>query len=198
MNTEVMYLRDMGTTMRRSQFSFAEEVAAEARKRLNPSLSHMEDVIVETLPPLELRNEWGNQPGLVRQTTHNPPPAKEFKVTTWKAMHHPEWSAHPEEKAFISSGEYWAYYKNKHNMVLTGIRVGDKFCIEVKTSVGKRGPLKGNRSLGYMRRGTVTSLPIIASQSFDEKDWHVINIKWEDERYPLIDCNNRQQAIVKV
>tara|TARA_Y100000768_G_scaffold344202_1_gene290300 strand:+ start:298 stop:642 length:345 start_codon:yes stop_codon:yes gene_type:complete len=114
-------------------------------------------------------------------------------------MHHPEWSSHPEEEAFISSGEYWAYYKSNHNKVLTGIRVGDKFCIEVKTAVGKRGgPLKGNRSLGYMRRGTVTSLPMIAPQDFDEKDWHVINIEWDDERYPLIDCNNRQQAIVKV
>ena len=114
-------------------------------------------------------------------------------------MHHPEWPAHPEEEEFISSGEYWAYYKSNHNKVLTGIRVGDKFCIEVKTAVGKRGgPLKGNRSLGYMRRGTVTSLPIITRQSFDEKDWHMINIKWEDVRYPLIDCNNRQQAIVKV
>jgi len=84
MNSEVMYLRDMGvTTMSRSQFSFAEEVAAQARKRTNPSLRHMEDVIVETLPPLELRNEWRNQQALARQTTHNPPPTKGFKAGTW-------------------------------------------------------------------------------------------------------------------
>jgi len=120
--------------------------------------------------------------------------------TTWKAMHHPEWVAHPEEEAFISSGEYWTYpYKKNHHKVLTGIRVGDKFCIEAKTAVGKRGgPLKRNRTLGYMRRGTVTSLPMIAGQDFDEKVWYVIKIEWDDTRSQLIDCNNCQQAIVKV
>jgi len=54
--------------MSRSQFSFAEEVAAQARKRNSR--------LVETLP-LERRNEWRNQQALARQTTHNPPPPVE-------------------------------------------------------------------------------------------------------------------------
>ena len=40
MNSEVMYFRDMGGTMGRSQFSFAEEVAAVARERESRHTAH--------------------------------------------------------------------------------------------------------------------------------------------------------------
>ena len=42
-----------------------------------------EEVIVETLPPLERRPEWRNHQALARQTTHTPPPPNEFKAGTW-------------------------------------------------------------------------------------------------------------------
>ena len=42
--------------------------------------SHEKDKIMQALPPIEHRPEWRNQQALARQTTHNPPPAKEVKA----------------------------------------------------------------------------------------------------------------------
>ncbi len=197
MNTEVMYLRDMGGTMCRSQFSFAEEVAAVAmvwaRKRTNPILRHMEGDIVETLPPLELRNEWRNQQVLARQTTHNSLQPG-IATRSWKINHHGSltggmWQG--EEEEFISHPYIWicGRWGNREagtqriNPIqydhMSKMDKGDRTYFLPKTTIGARGQQIKPKLKDEMRVGTIIECKEMLCQWHpSESGWFRLAIEW--------------------
>jgi hypothetical protein len=113
------------------------------------------------------------------------PASQDDTSRTWKVMHHPDFSCHPEEDELIDSGEYWMFPWRRTTPLssITAISERDTILLQPQTTIGKRGnTVKHLQRRDYFRRGRVVTAPHMSNQSFDEKDgWYVMNIAWDEE-----------------
>jgi hypothetical protein len=108
----------------------------------------------------------------------------EIVPNVWMGMHHPEWMPGGEEESLISSGEYWTHTPN----AMCPMEPGDTFVMNIKTLIGKRGnPVKSLQPKNYLRKGKITTAPVIATYPGEEisSHWYVTKIDWDPDQYPL-------------
>ena len=113
------------------------------------------------------------------------PPAPKL----WKAMHHVEWTVHPESEDFFAMQNYKFAIKKitTPESLITDVNPGDRIIVEPQTMVGKRGRrLKNPKRTKKFRYGTVTSNP-----SLDEDQTGVnkcplysFSVDWDESFVP--------------
>ena len=112
-------------------------------------------------------------------------PQQERKL--WKVMHHPEWGdpPHAEAPEFFELGEYWvcAGHASTPASTIDEVNVGDRFVIQPKTTVGKRGKKVKNPcpcAKDIYCFGTVRSKAINVGGDLGRKGWMKFKVDWEE------------------
>lgn len=105
----------------------------------------------------------------------------------WKVMHHPEWgfNPHPEACEFFELGEYWVCvgHPSTPKSTVDEVNVGDRFVIQPKTTIGKRGkkvkkPCPCDKDI--YRFGTVRSKAINVGGDLGINGWVKFKVDWTE------------------
>ena len=105
----------------------------------------------------------------------------------WKVMHHPEWEFNPHAEApeFFELGEYWvcAGHVSTPASTVDEVDVGDRFVIQPKTTVGKRGKKVKHPcpcAKDIYRFGTVRTKAMNVGGELGRKGWMKFKVDWQE------------------
>ena len=105
----------------------------------------------------------------------------------WKVMHHPEWEfeKHAEAPEFFELGEYWVCtgHASTPKSTVDEVHVGDRFVIQPRTTIGKRGKKVKNTcpcAKDIYRFGTVRSEAMNVGEELGRKGWMKFKVDWDE------------------